>query len=242
MSLVFSDTTTKRGIVETIDRRLGTDSISYPLLDKTGDINLALDDFLALALTASGRWQLDDSNHTKDPIIFTNLVKSQRDYHFTTDEQSNLILDFYRVMVADENGVFYDLDPVDQQSKGIETIAMVDGKETEGKPNKYDKTGNGIFIDPVPDYDYANGIKIFINREGSYFVSTDTTKKPGVPGIFHEYFVLRPSYQYAANHGLSSAKALQTEMLLMEQKIVDHFGKRAKDEKSVIKGRITSFR
>lgn len=242
MSLVFSDPTNKKGIVETIDRNCGTTNIQYPLVDKAADANLALDAFFAIAIQASGKWQLDDSNHTKDPIILTDLVDGQRDYHFTVDEQSNLILDFYRVMVADENGRFYDLDLVDQQSKGAETIPMVDGQEVEGKPNKYDKTANGIFLDPVPSYNYTKGLKIFINREASYFVSTDTTKKPGIAGIFHEYLALRPSYQYAHRKGLSNAKALQTELLLMEKKIEEYYGKRAKDERPAFKGRITSFR
>ena len=93
MSIVFSNPTTKAGICELIDANINTDLVSYPMIDKVRDINLALDAFLAIALKACGGWQFDDSNQTKDPIITTDLVSDQRDYHFTTDEQGNLILD-----------------------------------------------------------------------------------------------------------------------------------------------------
>jgi hypothetical protein len=243
MSLVFSDPTTEKGIVQLIDDNCGTNSVSYPLTKKARDANLALDSFFALALQASGKWQIDDKNHLKDPIIYADLVSGQADYHFTTDEQGIMILDIYRVMVADEQGVYHDLDTVDQQDKNdTEALPIVDGRATPGKPDRYDKTGNGIFLAPIPDYNYPKGLKVFINREGSYFVSTDTIKVPGIIGLFHEYLVIRPSYFYAIKKNLPNAKALQTELLLMERKIEEHFGKRAKDERPRFKGRITSFR
>ena len=243
MSLVFSDPTNEKGIVQLIDDTVGTNSVNYPLTKKARDVNLALDSFFSLALQASGKWQIDDANHTKDPIVYTNLVSGQADYHFTTDEQGVLILDIYRVMVANENGVYHDLKTVDQQDKeDLEATPIVDGQATPGKPDRYDKTGNGIFLAPVPDYSYARGVKIFINREGSYFVSTDTTKSPGIVGLFHEYLVIRPSYFYAIKKNLPNAKALQIEVLTMERRIEEYYGKRSKDERPVFKGRITNFR
>jgi hypothetical protein len=237
MSLQFQQ------ITALIDDNVNTNDTSYPLATKTRDINLALDSFLAIAIQASGKFQFDDSGHTHDPIITTDLTSGQRDYHWTKDEQDNIILDVHRVMVANESGIFYDLDRVDQQdSDDFKSLGIVDGQNLTGKPSAYDKTGNGIFLVPIPDYTYANGVKMFISREALYFTVADTTKLPGFAGIFHEYLALRPSYQYAYRKGLQSAKALQTEMILMERKIDEWYGQRLKDERPVLRNKQFNYK
>lgn len=233
MSLQFSDTENKNGIVELIDDELGTNAQSYPLLKKARDANLALDALLAIAFKADGGWQLDDTNHTKYPIIKTTLTAGRRDYKFLTDEQGNVVLDIYRVFVKDENGTYHEIYPVDMQSdKGVESFN--DGLNVQGIPSRYDKTGNSIFLDSVPSYTIADGLKVMINREGSYFVSTDTTKKPGVPGLFHEWFVLHPAYRYARRKNLKNAKTLKTDLDDMEKRITTYFTQRTRDERAVL--------
>ena len=236
MSLTYSE------ITALIDDNVDTDNTKYPLTKKVVDVNLAVDKFFAIALQASGKWQFDDSNHTKDPIITTDLISGQRDYHFTVDEQSNLILDIYRVMVANEAGIFYDLKTADQQTRGYKSLGFVDGQNITGKPYKYDKTANGVFLDPIPDYNATDGLKMFISREASYFVSGDTTKVFGACGLFHEYLALRPSYYFAYRKGLKNKLDLLNEMNKMEADIDEYYGQRSKDEKPVIKNRITNFK
>ena len=217
-------------ITELIDRNCKSNSSSYPIAEKTADINLALDKVIDLIFKSSGRWQFDDSNHDDYPTITTNLVAGQRDYPFVTDEQGNLILDIYKVMVkSTTTGQYEEVYPVDMQSdEGVSSF--YDGLNTQGKPYRYDKTANGIFLDAIPDENVTEGLKIFINREGSYFTTTDTTKKPGFAGLFHEYLALRPSYQYAYRNGLEITKLLKNEMLEMESAIKKHYRDRNKDE------------
>jgi hypothetical protein len=231
MSLTYSE------ILTLIDDNCDTNDTKYPKAKKTRDINLAMDKFLQIAIPASGKWQYDDSNHTDYPIVYTNLVSGQRDYSFTADENSNLILDIYRVMVADSSGTYYDLELVDQQNKNEDTLTMVDGQNTTGEPTKYDKTANGIFLDLIPNYSATNGIKIFINREGSYFLTSDTIKKPGVDGRLHEYFAIRPSYYYALRKGLKQVGWLGNELIKYEGNeqgvkgsIFKTYSRRSKDE------------
>lgn len=216
-------------ITELIDRNCKSDTVSYPLADKTADINLALDKAFELIFRSSGTWQFDDSNHEKYPFITTTLTQGQRDYPFTTDEQGNIILDIYKVMVKNADGYYQEIFPVDQQGDD-DTGSFYDGRDVEGTPYRYDKTGNGIFLDPIPDATVAAGIKIFINREASYFTTSDTTKKPGFAGLFHEYLALRPSYQYAYRNGLSNKNDLKNEMMEMESSMKKHYRNRAKDE------------
>jgi len=233
MSLNFTN------IVSLIDSNVKSNSISYPIAEKVLDANVGLDRILNIIFKAGGTWQFDDSNFTDYPIIKTNLVAGQRDYSFTSDENGNLILDIYKVMVADENGVYYEIYPIDVQSQSG-TQGFYDGKNTQGKVIYYDKTGNGIFLEQIPSYDSEGGLKLYINREASYFTTSDTTKKPGFAGLFHSYLALYPSYQYAMRNGLANMKTLEYEIQKMEQQVSDFYGTRGKDERRVIRGKYNS--
>lgn len=228
MSLVFSNSTTKAGIVELIDDNCKTNSTTYPIANKTRDINLALDKVFSLIFDSAGTWQFDDSNQTDYPIISTNLVSGQRDYSFTSDANGNLILDIYKVFIASSSGVFTEIKPYDVQSESSIT-GYTDGQNTGGTPSTYDKTANGIFLDPIPNYNYTNGLKVYINREASYFTTSDTTKKPGFAGIFHEYLALEPSLKYAKRNSLEVAKSLEIDVFKMEQAIQDYYSSRERD-------------
>ena len=225
---------TKTQLNQLVDRNCKTNSVSYTVADKTADMNLALDSAFALIFRASGKWQFDDTNHTDYPIITTNMVANQRDYTFTTDEQGNLILDIYKVMVKDEQGIFHEIYPVDQQSDEY-MEGFWSGQNDTGIPSRYDKTANGIFLDCIPSYNSTGGIKIFINREGSYFTTADTTKKPGFAGLFHEYLALEPSVRYCKrNKMFDLADRYERDLMKMESSIQKYYRDRSKDEVTTI--------
>jgi len=228
-------------IVALIDDNCKTSASSYPVAKKTVDVNTTIDKVLSMIFSVGGTWQFDDSNHTDYPIITTDLVSGQRDYTFTTDQSSNLILEIYRAEVADENGNFFDLNLVDVNSKTA-PLSFTDGENTEGQPFWYDKLGNGIFLDPIPNYNSTGGLKLYINREASYFAADATTKKAGFAGIFHEYLALRPSYMFAYRNGKQNTAILREEMLRMEEEIKEFYQKRNKDEVRVISGRSNNSR
>lgn len=220
-------------ICDLIDDNCGTTSTSYPTAKKIVDANLAFDRIWAIILQASGIWHFDDTNYADQPVITANLVSGTRTYAFTADSNSNLLLQIFRVMVANPNGEFYDLRQVDQNQANFESLSMVNGLDVQGQPNRYNKTGKYISLDPIPNYSVANGIKVFIDREASYFTVLDTfynTKKPGFAGIFHEYLALRPSYQYCRRKGLPQANALYAEMIDMESKVEEFYAKRDRDQ------------
>lgn len=234
MSLQFSDTTNRRGIVELIDDTLGTDSTQYSVAKKTRDVNLALDRAFQIIFETGGTWQFDDSGHTDYPIITTNIVSGQRDYSFVTDGVSSLVLEVYRVMVADENGNFSDITPYDVSGKDA-PLSFNDGLNTTGLPNSYDKLANGIFLDPIPNYNRTGGLKVYISREGSYFGPNDTIKKPGIAGLFHEYLALHPSYRYARDNQMGIANALKNDMNEMENAMREYYKRREKDVQKTLK-------
>lgn len=241
MSLQFNDTTNKKGLIQLIERnlKLGDGRISSDtslLKDFTADINLALDSLLRIIFKASGRWQFDDSNHTDYPTIMTKIFANQRDYSFVTDEQGNLILDIYKVMIKDPTTGFYnEIYPVDQQSDS-DMSSFYSGEDVTGTPTRYDKTANGIFLDALPGYELENGLKIFINREGSYFVYTDTDKKPGVDSLCQEYLALEPTYRYAMRNKLDNREEFKRDLEQLVRDIKIRYRDRNRDEQLSISG------
>jgi hypothetical protein len=208
--------------------------------DVTDDINLAVSDVLSTIFDsgAGGSWVFDDSSHLDYPIIETDLVAGQRDYSFTEDGAGNLILDIYRVMVKDRDGKYQEIEPVAQfarNSVNQNTDSMINGEDKQGTPKRYSKTGNGIFLDLIPSYSWrqANegekGLKVFINREMTYFDTDDTDKVPGFDATLHEYLALVPSYKIARNNSLNNVSLLERDLEVMKLKIKKRYGMRERD-------------
>lgn len=243
MSLAYNDTTNKDGILQRIEQELGfTDGYitgdSTRLKQWTGSVNLALDKAIRIILKAGGVWQFDDSNHNDYPIIFTNLIANQRDYPFTSDENSNLILEIYRVMArTSTTSPYYDLEPVDMQNDPEYAVSELnDGIITNtANPSKYDKTATGVFLNTFPPSNVTNGLKIYINREGSYFTTSDTTKMPGFAGLYHEYLVLEPAYRYARANRLENQETLKRDLLEMEKQIAEFYSRRDRHVRPVMR-------
>lgn len=259
MSLKLYQPTTKSGIIDLIYSNTGADATKYPLAEVVRDINLAKDKLISIAIPAAGKWQLDDTNHTDYPVIFLDLISGQRDYSFTADENGNLVLDYYRVMVADRNKNFYDLQPVDQQDKSnFDSFGMVDGRNQTGSPMKYDKTANGIFLDAIPDYNMRlvneglSGIKLFINREGTHYsvptVNVADNTQTGIDPRLDEYLAIRPTAYFAARKGLPSASFWLNELAKYEGNssviglIAEIYGAKSKDERPIISTKKFNFR
>lgn len=234
MSIAFSDTTNKDGLIQNIEQCCGFEDGDISgnttrLAQFTGKINVAQDEVMAEVLKNNG-WNVDDFNHTKDPFITINLASGQRDYHFTTDEEGSLILDVYKVMVKNASGVYVEIDPVDQQSDAPSTYW--DGNNSTGMPTTYDKTGNGIFLDLIPvtgSVTLSAGLKIFINRESTYFLVSDTTKISGIDGLCHDYLYLKPSYEYARDKGLQNRESLFRDLQVSMAKLKGRYGSRERD-------------
>lgn len=245
MSLKYNDTTNFKGIVQMYEREIGAqpgDVSNNPIRLKqlTADVNLAFDDYLRFAFPVSGKWKLDDYNHDDYPEITTNLVSGQRSYTFIEDESGNLILDIYKVYI--KNGDTYDeVTPVDPDSEKHHH-GFYNGLEQQGVPQWYDKTANALLLDPVPENNVTGGLKISINREASYFTHNDTDKKPGVNGLHHAFFYLKPAEAYARRNRLDSHNDIANALVKMEEEIKASYQKRMRDERQVLKGRRINFR
>ena len=183
-----------------------------------------------MALKAVG-WNVDDFNHTAYPIITTSLVSDQRDYSFTYDEDSNLILAIHKVLIKNSAGIFVEIKRKDQQStdSNESPVGFWDGNDTTGTPIYYDKTANGIFLDPIPSYSSTGGLKLYIDREPSFLTASDTTKVPGIDGLCHDYLYLKPAYEYARDKNLASAERLYRDLQDARKKVDDRYATKERD-------------
>jgi hypothetical protein len=178
---------------------------SYTTAAKTVDVNNALNQYFILANTGAGNWRpADDTNQTDYPVVYFDLVSGQQDYSFTVDANGNQILDIYKVRIKDSNGV--DWQTLNQLNKDGITDADL-STVGSGIPTDYYLTANGIFLVQKPNYNSTAGGEIHIARTASYFTTSDTTKKAGIPWVHHEYLALRPSYFYCLAKGLPQASA-----------------------------------
>lgn len=246
MSRQFSDLSTNSGIVQMYEdarkyKRGYVSGSTERLKNFTSKTRSAFDRFLSLAFEFDGRWQYDDSNHTAYAEIEMDLVSGTRDYTILTDEQGNVILDIHKVLVKDQNGVYVEVQPVDKNDDNeYKSAPFLDGQNTTGTPTAYDRTANGIIFDYVPNYSWRigteleRGIKILIDREASYFAYTDTTKKPGVPGLFHDYFWAYPAMQDAELDGAKNAGTLASIVARLESRMRTHFSMRGGDARKKI--------
>lgn len=228
-------------ILRLIERNTGTQnatSSSYPIADKTLDVNNALNCYFIIANSASGNWRpVDDTNQGDYPIIFGDVVSGQQDYSFTVDEDGNQILDIYKVRILNPDGITWTtLKQINQDDVDDNYLNSIQ----TATPTRYYLNSNGIFLVEKPNYNMTSGLEVYISRTSTYFTVSDTTKKAGLPWVFHEYLALRPSYQYCLQKGLPQAADLGKQLYGedgksgMEGKIKQYYRDRNKDFQSVI--------
>lgn len=212
----------------------GVDSNQYSNAKITYSLNNWLDRVAGYAIGADGRFQWDDTNHSKLPIGTTTLTADQREYSFLTDEQGNRILTLTRIDWKDSNGLWTELKPIDQAE--ISPEALDEFEKTSSRPMYYDKIADNVIrLYPASDTTVSAGLKFYFQRTPSYFTTSDTTKEPGVANTLHRSFVMSASLDCAIALGLPNLQALSVEMAKEEQKMVSYFGSRNRDERNRVK-------
>lgn len=240
--MVFSQTTTLDGIIQEIERitLLGNGAISgntTQLKNFTARVNQALDRFFAIALTSDGSWQFDDINYTDLPIGVTDLVSGQQDYAFASD-----VLSVDKILVKDSAGNWLELQPVDIHEKRLASRNIWQLPGSSGIPTSYDKFANSIFLDPIPNYNSVGGLKVVFKRNASKFVSSDTTKEPGIPSLFHPYLARVAALSHLIENGHQSTNSISVLVASDEQRIGEWFSKRDGDVKPQMRMRYRSAR
>lgn len=223
----FSDAAGSQGIVEDIDWLVDSDSTSYPIAHKTRNINAWLDRVSALILQADAKWEWDDTNQSDLPIGTTALTAGQQDYGI-----DSTYLKIRKVAIKDTNGDLFYLDPMDEADlRGYPEL--LDSGRATGKPTKYALVGNSIVLDVAPDYTQAAGLKVYFQRNVSYFTVSDTTKTPGFAPMFHRILSYGPALDYAVKQDYQETKKndLKQKIAQLEAGILNFYANRDQDLK-----------
>ena len=223
--LQFNSHATNQDVVSEINATCNSDNNSYPLVDKARRTNLALDRFFTLAFRANGQWTYDDTNYNTDPIQTINLVSGTQSYDLGTFTSE--ILGILRVEALNSSSgdsiVLYRLD---RSSMG--DTALTEYQTTNGIPQEYDLVGETIYLYPAPSYSATNGLRIYLERNKSALVSTDTTKVLPVPSLFNRYICNLTSLPWLIENQKPQKNDIAALIAQDEVKINEYFANREK--------------
>lgn len=228
--MVFSDTSTKLGLIQRIEywTNLGDGTISgdtTTLQQFTAAINDAFDEIMPLVLgyTDRGRW--DDLNNTDYPIATFDIVAGQNDYSCKVDQDSLDILRIFdvRILTSSNTTEYTTLAKMElDDHRALD--AMSPNPSQSGIPDSWLERDNTVFLLPNPNYSATAGAKIFFERIHEYFAYTDTTKTPGIPRQFHQLLAIITARDWMTINKPASVVAIGTlnnKIAMMEQQLYD---------------------
>lgn len=192
----FNSHATNQDIVTLADKMCKSNSVSFPIAEKTLYANLGNRIILTEIFNAYGGMKYDDRNYTDFPISTTNLVSGQSDYALPLD-----LSWIEKVYIQNESNTDYtELTPIELDNIDTEP----DFFDTDSVPAYYRIIGNSIKIYPAADYSKDDAVMIEYARDISAFETTDTTKTPGFDRQFHEAIPVYMAYQYELTNHITS--------------------------------------
>ena len=178
----FSDTTNMQGLLQDVDFLARSTSASYPVNDKTRNINQAYQKAVSLIWESADDWQYDDSNATDLPKTLTNLTHNTASYAVPSTSQK-----IHRIEIKDSQGEWYKLNPIDYKDLDV---ALDEFYSEANRPIHYDLVGNYVTLYPAPSSAYttlASGMCMRVSRDVTLFPTSATTAVPGFAPNFHRY-------------------------------------------------------
>lgn len=223
--MIYSSPTLKTGIVEDIDFGVSSNSVSYPIEDKTRNVNKGLDRVADLIQKADGDWNWDSSNQTDLPIGVTDIKQGQYDYTIDTT-----FLSVKGIYLKDANSdLFTELKLIDRSF-----ILTMDTNVT-GIPYGYYVDGGTIYLDCPPQADISGGLKVHFQRNVDYFTVSDTTKTAGFNPQFHELLSLYAQENYAYAKSLPNLQSLVIKIQKLEKALQESYARRNKIKNTQMK-------
>lgn len=205
----------KQDLVSAIDFLLKTDEYSYPIEDKVRNINAYLQKAVALIHEVDNNWLYDDKSHPDLPFATTNIITNQYKYQLP-----NNLLSILKVEIK-QGSTYQEL-----TRKEEPTIPS-----TSGTPNSYSVVDEYIILDPIPNQDITDGLRITYKREAINFTTTDDTKEPPLPEWLQYYLVYGAAIEYAKFYKPELINILQYQLQDMENQLKIHYARRDQDHK-----------
>lgn len=246
----FNDTTNKNGMIQRFEwwTRLPDGTVTGTLLKQvTAAINDGFDVIVPLLLSNTDFLRWDDTNHTDRPIATVDIVSGQGDYTIAEDDNSLDILNMTRVRILQNAAGTEYQDLIKMLVNDRRAVdAMSPNPSVSGIPTHYLEQGNTLYFYPKFNYAADDGIKLFFEREPSYFADDDTTKEPGFPSTFHILPVLYAALDWVLINRSKDAATItriEARILKIEQALTDMISLRnpTKGRMSVTQSRERGF-
>lgn len=245
----FYDATNKRAICQKIDRICDTSDDSYSRLNKTADVNDALEEIVGDLVNEDGVLQFDDTNYTTLPRGKGTLVEGQEWFSYATE-----YLKVEEVHILNLNNVYQKIDQIDEQDLGGLSWEEYFGRDSSGNPNKgfptkYDVLGDSIRLGLAPaaaSITLTNGIQIVFKRTAQLFTAVSTTAEdttePGIPSPYHVLLCFKAALNYCGNYKKDRVPYILGEIEKLEKKLTKHMSKKNPDYRKVMRMKSISFR
>lgn len=196
----YNSNATGQDIVTMSEKKSLSNSVSFPIAEKTLYANEGSKIIWGWIHEAYGGWAFDDSNQTDFPEATTQLTSGQVDYLLPVDADA-----IKGVSIKNQGAVWYDLEPITLEQIQDQGFSEAQFMNVASTPIYYRLLGNSVKIYPAANYTQAASLKIWENREILLFTTTDTTKTPGWITAFHEALATYMALQYARINGTPQA-------------------------------------
>lgn len=203
----FNNHATGEDIISDITFLTGVGLSAYPLSDRTRNVNSRYRQAWTTIRAAYAGWLFMDSNvsdtSTGIPYADQTLTSGTELYALPSDA-----LTINEVSVLNSGGTRELLVPIT-----YEQFTQMGGDSSftsNASPRYYLLQGDVIRIKPTPNYTQAStGLRIYFDPKISAFVTTDTTKVPGLDETFHRMLSVGAALDYAIVKGLEKRNELQ---------------------------------
>ena len=222
--ITYNDTTTKQGLYQHLKFITGQDSLGIE--DATRLFNFAADRYSYLALTSSGRWNFDDTNHVDgDGDKTFNIATATLNSGETAIPLETSFLTINQVSVVNDNGKKVVLRPIDTRDDKSDVLRET--YSVAGTPEKYDYNAHSLFIYPASGT--SRTIEVQYGRAMKHFSTSDTSVSPGIPSIHYEYLVLYAAEQLSTRTQDNAYTQFRDARMRMEAEIRDWYSRRDQD-------------
>ena len=220
-----------------VDDLCDSNDTSYPVAKKVLHANAALEELVAEAIVADGRWQFDDTNHTNLPVGTIDLTASQADYSFNEE-----FLTIEQVLILNEDGNYQNLLPIDPRD--FKDIPVEEYFAATGTPTHYDLLGDTIILYPAPvaaSVTLAAGLKVRFKRTIDLFTTSDTTQEPVIPSTHHAMVGYMMAIPYCMKYKPNRVPAFERKVAQMKKSFLDIYARRHYTESNAMTNAPISF-
>jgi hypothetical protein len=191
------------------------------------DLNHELSIIQIHILRDRGVLEFDDSNYLDLPVATFPIVAGTASYKITVDGDGNNLLTKHKI--AYQLGDKWIDVPRKTVAEGEQDALIQTGS---GKPTCYYEIGKSIVFDKTPDFSGSG--KVWFDRELDLVTTSDTTKEPGVPRVYHSLAAYRVSLNYAIDKGLPNENSILRRILKEEETLEQYEANRRSDEPTVM--------